>query len=50
MEALANLMNVKPALGRDMGHVFGVNLHHHDPLVQRLVMLQGMQQRDRHLS
>ena len=32
-----------------MRHVLGLDLHHDDALVQRLVVLQRMQQRDRHM-
>src|SRR6266436_2413973 len=47
IEALAELADHEPLLLRDMRHVLGFDLHHHDTLMQHLVMLQRMKQRDR---
>src|ERR1700746_1594760 len=46
MEALAKLADFEPLLVRNVRHVLGLDLHDHDALVQYLVVLQGMQQRD----
>ena len=49
-KALADLANFEPPLVGDVRHVLGVDLHYHDPLVERFIVLQGVQQRDRHLG
>ena len=46
VEALAELADFEALLVRNMRHVLGLDLHHDDALVQYLVVLEGMQQRD----
>src|SRR6266446_1656097 len=45
VETLAKLADRKTLLARDMRHILGLDLHHHHPLVQYLVVLEGVQKR-----
>ena len=47
IKALAQLVDLEALLLGHMRHVAGFDLHHHDPLVQHLVVLEGVQQRGR---
>ena len=49
IEALAEFGDFEPPLVADMRHVLGLDLHQDDPLVQHLVVLHRVQQRDRHM-
>src|SRR6266446_107467 len=47
VETLAELSDLKALLLEHMRHVLGLHLHHYDPLVQHLVVLEGVEQRQR---
>src|ERR1700730_18714016 len=44
VETLAELADRETLLARDMRHILGLDLHHHDPLVQHLVVLEGVEE------
>src|SRR5215471_9156624 len=46
IEGFAEFVDVEPLLVRHMRHVLGFNLHHHDTLMQDLVVLQSVEQRN----